>query len=514
MTACQRFTRLVLLVFLAAFAPRLRAQDFYTDRLAAGKAAVQAQRFDDAANEFRIACFGFLDQPLLLSEGLVRLALAESEAKQLDELRQTLSRFLEVERRFPAYAKAALEPETRRDFEGLLVKTIPEATLRSIPSLALEAQSPERKPEKLADRKAEMTPEERPDQTAERKPETTPDQKPAQPAERTPERNSEELSPAQKEKALQAQAEREPQNAALQLEMAKLSAARHKGKDVLRWAGRALEASPGNPDALALRGHELAARSEYAKARSDLSALPPDTLNADPELVADLFVCETALKDWAAAQPLLPRLSETSIKRKDVSRARDRLAKETARAQKEAEREAVRQAVLQARAAAAPPPIAPPPPAMPEPAPPAAPPPAIPAPPPPAAPPPPPVPQALPPEQPAPGLLEIRQLIVSGKPSEAEKQLLALVASQPTRREIRLALLEAACLTKDWKIAAAQLSALSPFRDGEEPYMFYAAVVIYESGDPDRAKPFLQRALPRITATPYTQFYAKKILGP
>ncbi len=426
-------------------------------------------------------------------------------------MRQTLSRFLEVERRFPAYARAALEPETRKDFEGLLVKTIPEATLRSIPSLALEAQSPEQKPEKLADRKPEVTPEERPNQTAERKPETTSDQKPAQPPERTPERNPEELSPAQKEKALQAQAEREPQNAALQLEMANLGAARHRGKEVLRWAGRALEASPGNPDALALRGHELAARSDYEKARADLAALPPERLNADPELVADLFVCDVALKDWDAAQPLLPRLSETSIKRKDVSRARDRLAKETARAQKESEREAIRQAVLQARAAAAPPPIAPPP-AAPAPPPPAAqPPPQTPAPPAPSAPS---APQTPPPDQPVPGLPEVRQLIISGKPAEAEKQLLALVPSWPNRREVRLGLLEAACLAKDWKIAAAQLSTLSPFRDGEEPYMFYAAVVIYETGDPDRAKPFLQRALPRIASTPYTQFYTKKILGP
>lgn len=477
MIARQRLIRFVLLVFLAALAPRLRAQDFYTDRLAAGKAAVQARRFDDAVNEFRIACFGFLDQPVLLSQGLVRLALAESEAKQPDQVRETLSRFLEVERRFPSYAKAPLEPETRKDFEGLLAKTIPDATLRSIPTLALDVQTPERKPEKA------------------------PEPKPEQAIERKPERSPEEPSPAQKEKALQAQAEREPQNAALQLEMAKLAAARRRGKDVLRWAGRALDASPGNPDALALRGHELAARSDYAKARADLSALPPDRLNADPELVADLFVCDVALKDWNAAQPLQTGLSETSMKRKDVIRAKDRLAKETARAQKEAEREAARLAALQAQALPPPPPIAPPPPALP-------------APPPPAAQTPPAVPQAPPAEQPVPGLPEIRQLIVAGKPAEAEKQLLALVPSQPSRREVRLALLEAACLAKDWKVATAQLSALSPFRDGEEPYMFYAAVVIYETGDPDRAKPFLQRALPRIASTPYTQFYAKRILGP
>jgi predicted Zn-dependent protease len=118
-----------------------------------------------------------------------------------------------------------------------------------------------------------------------------------------------------------------------------------------------------------------------------------------------------------------------------------------------------------------------------------------------------------PPGPPIPELSEIRQLIVSGKPAEAEQQLQSLAASQPDRREIRLALLEAACLSKDWKTAMAQLPRLSPFREGEEPSMFYAAVVLYELGDPDRAKPFLQRALPRIASTPYTQFYAKKILG-
>ncbi|MGH9444114.1 MAG: hypothetical protein ACRD16_17760 [Thermoanaerobaculia bacterium] len=473
MRRSQRFIRFALLAFLAAAAPRLWAQDFYTDRLAAGKAALQAGRAEDAVNEFRIACFGFLDQPVLLSEGLVRLALAESKAKQTDSVRETVARFLEIERRFPSYAKAALEPEARSDFQALLAKSTPEATLRSIPSLA------------------SLVP--------------------------TAEARIEDLPPPEREKAFRAQADRDPQNPAWPLELAKLAASQNEGKDVLKWAGKTLEISPGNADALALRGHEWTARSDYEKARADLSALPAERLDREPDLSADLFVCDVALKDWEAAQAIRPRLSEKSLDRKDVVRATNQLEKETTRARKEAERMAKQE--VEKRAAAAPPPAEqvpapPPPPSQPVPSS------AVPL-----SVPPPPTPETVPqtqgappasppPEPPIPELSEIRQLIVSGRPAEAEKKLLALAATPPVRREIRLALLEAACLAKDWKTATAQLPALSPFREGEEPSMFYTAVVLYETGDADRAKPFLQKALPRIASTPYTQYYARKILGP
>jgi hypothetical protein len=416
------------------------------ERLAAGKANYQAKRFTDATDEFRIACFGFLDKPILLSEGLVRLALAESAANVSVELRSTLNRFLDVERRIPSYSRANLEPEIQSQFQEVLTRLVPESAIRSVPTLSSLVETPEQQVLKLP--------------------------------------------PKEKESELKAKAEKEPKEPRWPMHLARLAAANSDDREVVKWATRVLEISPADPDAQALRGHALVARSEYAKALADLSALPAERLDREPDLLADLFVCDAALKDWESTRVLESRLQAPALDRKDVKQAKEQLAKQAEKAQKEAEREAAR------RPAA-------------EPSPPAATPTA------------PPVPAAAPPvtetarSNPVDAAIqETRQLVGAGKPGEAEEKLLPLAAANPKRRDLHLALLEVACLARDWKTGVAQVAALGAFQDGEEPSMFYAAVVLYESGDLGRAKAYLQKALPRIASTPYTQFYAKKILGP
>ena len=443
------------------------AQDFYTERLEAGKTEFREARFTDASDDFRIASFGFLDKPALLSESLVRLALAQSGAKLTDDARATINRFLEIERRFPFYVRANLEPETRAQFQEVLTRLVPEAAIRSVPTLANLVDSPEQKILKL----------------------------PAK----------------EREGALKAMAAQEPKEPRWPLHLARLAAANSDDREAIRWATLALELSPADPDALALRGHALVSRSDYPKALADLSALPPARLDREPALAADLFVCEVAVKDWDAAQALEPRL-DAALDRKDVRKARDQLARQMDRTQKEAQKAAQEAQKAAQKEAPKDPPTAPkepekeaerksaaevPPPV------------ATPA-----------RPTAPPAAEPAGSgpvdavLLESRQLVAAGKAAEAEEKLLPLASANPKRRDVRLALLEVACLARDWRTGVAQVIAVSPFRDGEEPSMFYAAVVMFESGDPGRAKSYLQRALPRIASTPYTQFYAKKIGGP
>jgi hypothetical protein len=106
-----------------------------------------------------------------------------------------------------------------------------------------------------------------------------------------------------------------------------------------------------------------------------------------------------------------------------------------------------------------------------------------------------------------------RRLAAEGKAAEAEKQLTALIPAAPQSRELRKALLEAACLAKSWKNAAAQVPFIAPFADGEEASMFYAAVSFYETGSLESAKVLMAKARPKIAPSPFVDYYARKILG-
>jgi hypothetical protein len=114
----------------------LRGQDFYELRLRAGQEAYRSGHAADAVDDFRIAAFGFLDRPRLLSEAFVWLTVAESSAGKTAEVEAALARFLDVERRFGTYDKLKLEPDIRKAFEAILTKRELPATLRAIPSLA------------------------------------------------------------------------------------------------------------------------------------------------------------------------------------------------------------------------------------------------------------------------------------------------------------------------------------------------------------------------------------------
>ncbi len=101
--------------------PALGAVDpFYTSLLKQGRDAYRERRPAEAAEQLRIASFGLLEDPVLLTEALVRLALAQRAAGREADAQGTLARFADAEQRFHAYAKASLEPDVRSEFEGLL----------------------------------------------------------------------------------------------------------------------------------------------------------------------------------------------------------------------------------------------------------------------------------------------------------------------------------------------------------------------------------------------------------
>lgn len=124
---------LALLLGAPTFA---RADEFAEARMASGIDAFKAKRYPEASDQFRIACFGLLDHPVLLTEGLVRLALAQEAAGRRADVEKTLGRFLDVERRFKGYANSRLDAPIRTQFQALLRAVAPADAIAAVPSLA------------------------------------------------------------------------------------------------------------------------------------------------------------------------------------------------------------------------------------------------------------------------------------------------------------------------------------------------------------------------------------------
>lgn len=129
---------LVTLLLLAATAgPTAGVVDpFYRNRMASGVRAFEQGNWEVAARQLRIACFGHLEEPASLVEGLIRLAVAEVHLGDEDAFRNVFARLVELEERFSAYGAAQLPVELRQQFEGLASRLVPSATLRSEPAFA------------------------------------------------------------------------------------------------------------------------------------------------------------------------------------------------------------------------------------------------------------------------------------------------------------------------------------------------------------------------------------------
>lgn len=384
--------------------------DFYERQLQAGKNDFQINRPRQALDELRIAAFGLLDRPALLTEALVRLTVAQTSLGMNEDSAKTIDRFLEVEQRFPSYASLQIEPTIRSRFEDALVKAVPRATLQSIPGLA------------------RLTNYELSKVAA--------------------------LPAAQRIAAYEAGARREPENAEWPLALARESDARGATADVIRWATKVLQIQPQNKEAQRLLLHAYVARRQCPEAAGLMKSIAEADLQAHPEMYADEAVCFAETARWNEAAVALSKVPENLRRRPDVARASQLLTKANEIVQKSASTPRSSD-VLETAA----------------------------------------------------------RLIHAGKYDEAARELQAALKNDPNNRGLHRGLLEAAVLSKDWKTASAQVNPSAPFADGEELYMFYAAVALYETGQKSAAKSYMLRARPHMEAGPMVDRYMKAILG-
>ena len=440
------FGRLCLMSVLVA-APILAADDFYEQQLQAGKTDAQANQLSRAADELRIAAFGFMQQPALLQEALARLAVVQNGLSQPADLQKTIDRFISVEQRLGSYASVQLDAPTRSKFEDLLVKQVPRQTLQSIPTLARFANY---ELQKIA-----------------------------------------ELPATQRIAAYQAKAQREPKNPQWPLALTKEAVARDNAADVIRWGSKVLELDPANREVRPLVAHAYAVRRECREA---LAGITVADLQQAPELYADQAACFAQMSRWKDAELALARVPEKLKNRPDVKLTAQSIsrANDAARVEDAARRTGASKpltsapsqnrstatattttaTVSQASSAAAPPPKS------------------------------------------ADAIDLSRKLVREGKFAEAVRQLRPAVQADADNRALHLALLEAAVLARDWRTAASQVPVVTPLSSGEELYMFYASVALYETGRRDEAKLFMEKARPRMVSSPMVDYYLRAVLGP
>ena len=261
-------TLLLALALLLTAHLALAADPYYLRQLREGSDDFNRQDYPSAVRHLRLACFGLLDEPLLLADGLTRLALAQGASNDLESVRATFQRIVELEERFGAYTKADIPAGMRKAVEDLFVVAVPEVTLRTSPAFARLVPSPQQ-------RVAAMP---------------------------TKQRRAE----------LDRLIRQEPTEAAWPVMLAELELAEGSTKRAYEAAEQALELAPDNPSALRVHGLAAAGERRWSAAQADLAKL--GTATSDAAVAAALLAALVELGRSAEAVELYAQLPE-SIRR-------------------------------------------------------------------------------------------------------------------------------------------------------------------------------------------------------
>ena len=252
LTACA------LLASVAAQA----ADPFYMRLLRQGTDAFNRRDYQTAASQLRIACFGLLDEPQLLADGLTRLALAQAAAGDETGFRETFQRLSEVEERFQGYSRADIPKDVRAAFEVLVLQAIPPATLSE--NAAFGRLVPSRQD------------------------------------------NVAKLPPPQRRKELNRLIKAEPAEVKWRLMLADLELGEGKPGDAVAAADGALKLAPANKEALKLRGLALAADKKWSQAVENLRAC--GCASSDPKVAGAMLTSLVELKRWQEANDFARQL--------------------------------------------------------------------------------------------------------------------------------------------------------------------------------------------------------------
>jgi tetratricopeptide (TPR) repeat protein len=235
---------------------------FYMRLLRQGTDSYNRRDYATAVRQLRVACFGLLDDPQVLADGLTRLALAQVATGDSAGFRETFQRITEVEERFQGYSRADIPPDVRAGFETLVVQGIPAATLVENPAFS------------------RLVP--------------------------TREQRVASLPPTERRKELARLVKAEPRQTSWRVMLAQLDLAEGDVRGAWQGADVALQIAPGSKEALRVRGLSFAGDKRWAQAVDDLRACGGAT--SDPRVAAALLASLVELKRWQEASTYVAQL--------------------------------------------------------------------------------------------------------------------------------------------------------------------------------------------------------------
>jgi tetratricopeptide (TPR) repeat protein len=443
----------------------------YDGLLRQGSYALERGDTATAAKLLRLACFGLLDEPPLLADCLVRLGVAQARSEDGTGFAETFRRLGEIEARDNSYSRGRIATELKDAFEDAAARLIPRSALADAPAFRhLAARS-----EELEVRR---------------------------------------LSPPRRREELGRRIAAEPGNGRWKLLAAETAIVEGRWGEASDWASRAL-AEVKSPrevsDGHCLRGFARAQDRKCAEAVVDLASCADVRTTVEPARA--LLGCWIELNRFSDATELLNSLPGTIREDRQIEALRRRIP-------------AVGTAPVTPATPAVAPPVSPPAelpaktsPSVPAPEPtlPSA------APPSPAqvglpakteGPPPSPPENALPAGEAA-KLEQARKLLGEarrrGDLDEPFRLAREVADARASHREAQFLVAAIAYRSSRWA------DAVRYFRRGGEPdsaeMLFYLAVSLYETGDPEGAAGALRRSLPGLERTPFVDGYVTKILS-
>ncbi len=265
--------RVLAITLLASFwasAPGNAADPFYERLLRDGIQAYGAGRHAGAAKSLQLACFGLLDEPLVLARGLTYLALAQAESGDEPAFADTFARILEIELRYQAFSTLELDNNLRRSLDGHLYRWIALDQLNRVPAF-----------HRVARRKQES--------------------------------KILELAPAERRPELERLVAAEPDNPTWTLLLAEQQLDGGELEAVLAATERVLARDPRLERALCLRGRAGMAAGNCERALSDLDTCPE---TVDPTALSEARLrCLIRLGDWRKASMVLAEVPPDLQKR-------------------------------------------------------------------------------------------------------------------------------------------------------------------------------------------------------
>lgn len=292
----------------------------------------------------------------------------------------------------------------------------------------------------------------------------------------TEEEKLSKLEPRQRRAAVEQKLRSQPDDPRWPAMMAEMEWAGGNQRAARRHATRALELDPSLVGPRWVIARALLADRRCEDGIAELRNLPAGLVEEEQSIVDERFICLVELSEWEAASLLETRLGDEVLGRRDIRAARARLAQNAASAEPPAEAEELEGSLPRVDSE--------------------------------------PVSGAEVERRVEAALAASRAHLTARRYRPAEEILYAAVRRDPSSRRLRLALLEAATLARDWPTGAAQVKLLEPIEDAEGRYLFYAGVVKYETGQLEEAREYMQRARTRINSSRYVDDYMTRILEP